>query len=110
MRTHLGPDRIVLIDERANSFGVDSRGAAQIRGNGVLAASDDEVMFLMWLPRRQLRIPRNLITGVQRVKSHLGKTVGRDLLKVSFTNSEGNPDSIAWHVDALEAWESALRV
>ena len=108
VRTRLGAENIFVIDERANSFGIESKGVAQIRGNGCLAASDDELMFLMWLPRRELVIPRELVTGVDRVRSHLGKTIGRDLLKVSFTNSEGNPDSIAWYVSDIEAWESAL--
>ena len=105
----LGPDDIVLIDERANSFGVESKGAAQIRGNGCLAISDAEMMFVMWLPRREIVIPRHLITSVERVGSHIGKSIGRDLLKVSFTNAEGKPESIAWYVTDIEAWESALR-
>ena len=110
VRSRLGAENIFMIDERANSFGIESKGVAQIRGNGCLAASDDQLMFLMWLPRRELVIARPLITGVERVRSHLGKTIGRDLLKVSFTNNEGTPDSVAWYVSDLEAWESALRV
>ena len=109
VRSRLGAENISVIDERANSFGIESKGVVQIRGNGCLAASDEELMFLMWLPRRELVIPRPLITGVERVRSHLGKTIGRDLLKVTFTSSEGNPDSVAWYVSDIEAWESALR-
>jgi hypothetical protein len=108
VRSRLGADRIHLMDERANSFGLESKGAAQIRGNGCLAISDSELMFVMWLPRREIVVPRHQITGVERVRSHLGKSVGRELLKISFTGAEGNPDSVAWLVNDLEAWESAL--
>ncbi len=104
----LGADRIVAIDEGANSFGVESRGPWQIRGNGCLAASDEEVVFVMWLPRRTLRFPRDRITGVERAWSHLGKTIGRPLLRVRFTGDDGQPDSVAWFVRDLPAWEAAL--
>jgi hypothetical protein len=108
VRSHLGADDIVLMDEGANSFGIESKGVAQIRGNGCLAASDEELMFVMWLPRREIRIPRNMITSVERTNSHLGKSMGRPLLLVRFTDEAGSPDSIAWLVSDLEAWQSAL--
>lgn len=104
----LGAEGIVIADESANFFGVESRGAAQLRGNGHLAASPDRILFVMWLPRRELTIPRDRITAVERTRSHLGKSVGRELLRVRFTNDEGRPDSVAWLVRDLAAWESAL--
>jgi hypothetical protein len=109
VRSKLGEGRILVIDESANSFGLGSKGVTQIRGNGCLGASDDEVIFVMWLPRRELRIPRHRITSVDRARSHLGKTVGRPLLRIAFTNDDGHPDTIALLVSDLEAWESALR-
>lgn len=108
VRTRLGEDRIVVIDDFANFFGVESRGATQMRGNGCLAATSEEVVFLMWLPRRELRISRERITSVERVRSHLGKRIGRDLLKVAFADETGLPDSVAWFVRDLPAWEEAL--
>jgi hypothetical protein len=35
VRERLGEDGILLIDDRANSFGVESAGVTQIRGTGV---------------------------------------------------------------------------
>ena len=37
---------IVANDSSALFFGVDSSGAAQLRGNGCLGASRDEVLFV----------------------------------------------------------------
>lgn len=108
VHARLGAGSIVAEEDGANFFGVESRGAAQLRGNGHLAASADEIVFVMWLPRRELTIPRSRITGVERAKSHLGKTIGRELLRVRFTNDGGEPDSVAWFVRDLAAWESAL--
>jgi hypothetical protein len=99
----------VIADEFANFFGVESRGKGQVRGNGHLAASSDEIVFVMWVPRRELAIPRDRVTAVERTRSHLGKSVGRELLCVRFTNDAGEPDSAAWLVRDLAAWEAALR-
>lgn len=107
--SRLAGEGIVLADESANFFGVESRGGAQLRGNGHLAASPERVLFVMWLPRRELTIRRDRITSVERTKSHLGKSVGRELLRVRFTNDAGEADSAAWLVRDLAAWETALR-
>jgi hypothetical protein len=109
LRDHLGPERIVALDDSANFFGVESKGKWQMRGNGVLAAADAEIVFVMWFPRREVRVPRDRVTGIERVKWHLGKSVGRTLLLVRFTNEQGRPDSVAWLVRDLDAWETALR-
>lgn len=109
IQARLGPDRVLSIEDGANSFGVESGGAGQIRGNGCLAASADEILFIMWFPRREIRIPRANVTAVERARSHLGKRIGRDLLLVRFTNEKGAPDSVAWWVRDVERWERILR-
>lgn len=109
LRDRLGAHRIVALDDGANCFGVESKGKWQVRGNGVLAATNEEIVFIMWLPRREVRVPRGRVTGIERVKWHLGKSVGHTLLLVRFTNEGGRPDSVAWWVRDLDAWETALR-
>lgn len=104
----LSPGRVLQLEDGANSFGVESRGKAQIHGNGCLAASADDILFVMWWPRREIHIPRRRVTAVERARSHLGKTIGRELLRVRFTNEEGMPDSIAWWVRDLVQWEQVL--
>ena len=108
VRARLGAGRVLLLEDGANSFGVESKGRAQIRGNGCLAATLDEILFVMWFPRREVRIARSAVTAVERAKSHLGKTVGRPLLRVRFTNDEGRPDSVAWWVADVSEWGALL--
>ncbi len=93
----------------ANFYGQESLGVRQIRGNGVLLLTNDELIFELWLPKRILRIPISSIIGLDQTKWHLKKTKGVNLLKVLFTNEENNADSAAWQVRDIEDWNSFLR-
>ena len=101
------PDAIVFQDLRANNFGLESKGAMQQRGNGALVLTARELHFFQLIPARDFRIPLDSITEVKTVRSHLGKTVGRSLLHVSFT-VDGVEDAMAWSVVDVEAWLAKL--
>jgi hypothetical protein len=100
----------LLREADANSFGVESAGVKQVRGNGSLALTEDELLFAQWAPNRVLRIPRSAIVHVTKTSSHLGKTVGRDLLKVVWSTELGQQDSVALWVRDLDGWLLALGV
>ena len=104
----LARDGVVANEDGANFFGLESRGPWQVRGNGYLAASTREIVFVMWLPRKEIVIARDRITSIDRAKWHLGKTFGIPLLRVRFTDSAARPDTAAWAVADLPAWEVAL--
>ena len=106
VRERLGS--VVVEDPYANFLGLESEGVAQIRGNGCLAASQREVLFLMWVPRREVRILRSSIVEVDSPAAHLGKTLGRPLLRVRFTTENGESDAAAWAVRDLDSWRGAL--
>ena len=99
----------VLCEEQgANSLGIESAGKAQLRGNGNLALTADELLFAQWIPNRVTRIPRGSILEVTTARSHLGKRIGRPLLRVAWTNERAEPDSIALWVRDPDAWLAAL--
>jgi hypothetical protein len=98
----------LLREEDANSFGVESAGKWQVRGNGSLALTKHELLFAQWVPNRLVRIPRSSIVEVTTARSHLGKTVFRDLFKVVWTTDLGSQDSIALWVGDLDGWLEAL--
>jgi hypothetical protein len=98
----------VLRMDDANSFGVESGGVWQVRGNGNLALTEHELLFAQWVPDRLLRIPRSSILEVTTAGSHLGKTVRRDLLKIVWATDLGTQDSIALWVRDLAGWLEAL--
>ncbi len=108
VRARLGD--VLLLDDSALFFGIGSKGATQLRGNGCLGVSPTEVVFVRWWPRKEVRIEWERITGIERTRSHLGRRIGRDLLLIRFTNDQGQDDSIAWFVNDLPAWEAVLQM
>ena len=108
VRSKLGEGQILAIDGSANFFGLESKGRWQIRGNGCLAATAHEILFRMWIPRREVTIPRDRIIAVEHARSHLGKTVFRPILRIRFTRADGHRDAAAWWVRDLAAWDAAL--
>jgi hypothetical protein len=101
---HRQPTRLA---GRARYLGRASAGRGQIRGTGDLALTADELVFVMWVPRRTLRIRRPDIEAVDTPKSFLGKTSGVRLLRVRWLEGE-TVDEAAWHVRDLDAWLRAL--
>jgi hypothetical protein len=99
----------LLREDDALSLGVESAGKMQLRGNGTLALTASEVLFAQWVPDRLLRIRRASIVEVTTTRSHLGKTIGRDLLKVVWAPDAGGRDSLVLWVKDLDGWIEALR-
>lgn len=92
----------------ANFFGIESLGFTQIRGNGILLLTDTDLVFGMFRPTRDFLIPLARIEKIELAESHLAKTVFQPLLKVYFTNEEGNADSVAWWVTNPTEWKNVL--
>jgi hypothetical protein len=105
---HYREEELLARDLMANSFGLQSKGVFQVRGNGALVLTRGGLHFFMLLRAEDLRIPLDAILETSLVRSHLGKTVGRKLLKVRFIK-DGAEDAVAWYVRDPAAWESKLR-
>lgn len=100
---------IVRLASRVSFFGVSSRGVGQMRGSGVLLATRDAVAFELWVPRRLVEIPARDILRVEQVKSHLGRTVGRPLLKITWRRRDiDGMDSAAWLVEDPTGWARSI--
>jgi hypothetical protein len=89
--------------ENTRGLGLESRGAAQTRGNGWLVLTPGELRFRQWIPDRETRIVRADVTAVETPKSWLGKSVGTRLLCVRWPG-----DAMAWEIRDLDAWLAAL--
>ena len=94
--------------ENVQGLGLESRGKGQVRGNGWLVLTADELRFRQWVPDRETRIPRSAITAVETDRWWLGKSVGRKLLVVRWRTPEGGEDAMAWNVRDLDDWLAAL--
>lgn len=62
------------------------------------------------VPDRLLRIPRRSIVEVSKVDSHLGKRIGRPLLRVAWTTEDGNEDAVAIWVRDPNRWLAELNL
>lgn len=91
----------------ANSFGVESKGVMQLRGNGGLVLTRDELHFVPLAGGTEVRFPLRAIRSVGTVRSHLGKTIGRSLLKIEWQDAD-RVDAIALHVRDVQRWVQRL--
>lgn len=107
VRKRFSENQCQRVELFANFFGLESRGMKQIRGNGALVLTRDELWFLQALPRREVRVPLNCVERVSTPRSHLGKTIWRRLLRVDFQTEDGH-DAAAWAVRKVEDWRNAL--
>ena len=92
----------------ARGLGLESRGPRQVRGNGWLVLTPDELRFRQWVPDRETRIQLASVTAVETVRVWLGKTVGSRLLCVRWRTRDGGEDAMAWEVRDLDGWLAAL--
>jgi hypothetical protein len=102
-------DPVVLVDDSADSFGIESRGYFQVRGNGCLVANSTAILFVPWGHDDELWIPLDRVLSVDTTDSHLGKAKGVMLLRVRFVDEEGRQNSVAWAVKDPMRWVNALR-
>jgi hypothetical protein len=92
----------------ARGLGLESRGARQVRGNGWLVLTPDELRFRQWVPDRETCIPLAGVTAVATPRWWLGKSVGSRLLCVRWRDADGTEDAMAWQVRDLDGWLAAL--
>lgn len=97
-----------LVDTSASFFGQESRGAAQMRGNGTLIVTDSEIIFKQWVTNREFRIPLRAIQSIENPNSFLGKSRFTPLLKISFVDDTGKIDAMAWQVHELSGVQQAI--
>ena len=99
---------VLITDDMAKFFGLESLGSWKIRGNGVLILTENELFFGMWKPKKELLIPVKSIIEIRNPKSHMHRSVFRPLLKIVFKNENGESDSVAWYVRNLDKWNKFL--
>lgn len=98
---------VVLSDDMANSFGIESQGPIQLRGNGGLVLTNDVFHFMPLAGAREVKVPLTDVTNVEIVRSHLGKTVGRPLVKVHYKQND-KTDAVALFVRDPSAWKHKI--
>lgn len=98
---------IIGATTRANFMGIQSKGGAQVRGNGALVLTFDTVFFIRAVPRKEYKIPIHTIRAVSTPGSFNGKSVTAPLLCLHYTVEDGE-DSIAWAIKDPSKWKAAI--
>jgi hypothetical protein len=98
---------LVHADYGASSFGVESRGALQWRGNGALILTEKTLAFFQLFAERELVIPLERIQALSLVHKHLGKVTSSRLLRVEFRANE-QLDAVAFWVPKPEELKALI--
>ena len=88
-------------------FGQSNVGPDGPRGEGWLALTEQEIVFVQWVPQQELRIPQQAILAVGTTDEFLERSADRPLLHLHW-NDHGQPSEAAWRVPELDAWLAAL--
>ena len=59
-------DEILLATTRANFFGIKSKGGVQVKGNGALVLTRNELYFIRAVPQKEYIIPISSIRNISR--------------------------------------------
>ena len=100
-------EEILVATTRANFLGEKSKGGAQIRGNGALVLTRNELYFIRAVPQKEFRIPIRFIRNVSMPRFFNGKSIFVPLLCVTFKTESGE-DSIAWALRNPKQWKNAI--
>lgn len=103
LRELLVGEPILLRDDMANCLGLRSRGPTQLRGNGVLVLTRDRLAFAPLFRRDPILVELARIRSVGTTRSHLGKSIGRELLSVEYDDEQ-----VVWFVRDLPHWLASL--
>ncbi len=91
----------------ANFFGEQSKGAKQLRGNGALILTKDQLYFARAVPFKEYTIPLKSVSKVSLPNSFNGRSILSTLLCIQYkTGSES--DAIAWAVKDPGSWKKAI--
>jgi hypothetical protein len=101
-----GRDRVTLIEPKAVGHGSDPEEAGGLRGQGVLAASDEALVFVTWAPRKTFRVDRADITGVSTSAAD-ARAMDKAAVEVAFQSAEG-PATASFRVPEVARWLDAL--
>lgn len=107
-RTQLGGrEHVRLIEPKAVGFGSEPEEAGGLRGQGVLAAGDDAVVFVTWAPRKVHRVERRTITNVSTPAPD-PRGLDKSTVVVRY-DAPGHPDAtVQWRVPEVGRWLDVL--
>lgn len=102
----LGADRIKVIEPRAVGFATDPEEAGGLRGQGCLAVTDTDLMFVTTAGQKQFRIPVSAVKAVDATGDP--RSDAKTMLTVSYADQEHGDVTASWRLVEVPVWLDAL--
>jgi len=99
---------IIMPIEHIMFRAVESSGYSQTSGMGYIALTDDYLYFELVLLDLEITIPTKNITGAEFVRRLKGVSPVRKMLRIMYTNRQGDDDSMAINVKDMEQWKDVI--
>lgn len=96
---------IKSIDSKAVFMGLE-KSAFQTRGMGALVLTNTKLIFKGWIFDLRVEIPLENIITTDEVKKFGNVNTLKPMLKVIFTDIDGNENSAAWSVKDIRNWRT----
>ena len=102
-------ENILAYTTSANYMGIESSGMEQIRGNGFLMLSSHFLLFERLSPAKRLLIPLRKIYRVDQVPSFLGRRNIKPVLRIAFTDDNGEQDKAGVLLRDPDKWQHLIQ-
>lgn len=102
-----GRERVRLIEPKAVGFASEPEEAGALRGQGVLAAGDEALVFVTWAPRSTFRLERSAITSVTTSAAD-PRSLDKASVIVAFRHPEAGDATASWRVPEIGRWLDVL--
>jgi hypothetical protein len=106
VRTHLGEDRIKVLDSRAVAFGTEPDTPAGLRGQGCLAVNDTELMFVTTAGQNEFVLARSRIKRVDT--SGDPRSGAKATVSVIYDDPEDGEVKASWRLANSPDWLDEL--
>ena len=85
--------------------------SCKVRGNGRLIVTNSYIYFRILAPCcgfEEIEIPLKSIQTIEKVNSFNGRYNAQSIVKITFTNDQGNTDHVGWILRDIDTWISKL--
>ena len=100
--------KVIMPTEHIMFRALESSGYSQTSGMGYIAVTEDFLYFELALLDLVISIPTPKLQGAEFTYRLKGVSPGRKMLRIMFTNEDGEDDSMAINVKDMEHWKTVI--
>jgi len=100
--------KVIMPTEHIMFRAVESSGYSQTSGMGYIALTEDFLYFELALLDLVITVPTTKLQGAELVRRLNGVSPIKKMLRIIFTNENGENDSIAINVKDMEHWKKTI--